>query len=538
MPLAILWAIYGSRMPAAYIGTFKRGLAAAAQAVVNRNIVVSYTNIYLLATASLLITGCRLDSQFLSAGTSHLTNWLTFTAAHGIPEYATPTYLAVDFGALLAAYHFGPPDVTPLILNALDMLWNHTALNYFPGRGGTISGPHSRDYGFLDGIAADYFFTREEYFVPLAQQVDYGLRADQTSAFLIKFNDDHPALRYDPPQGSVELALEAIKYGTSATAIEGRAVMSRAWLDDSVYSIGYRYTYNYITGTYALGSASSPQSGAQSLDVRLELAGCRTASSIVVDRLDSPYGDTLVADVLGKLKATTQRPGVVTVQDRGTVIGLWNVTASADESQAVSLGTNLLVPLDVDELWVDAVKIDPAAPVTVSSNIGGKVMIRKGGVCTAVKVLHATGCDWVSSTGVQVMYLPDQGGTNQTSSRFVIYHTKKLTTTVSTYIPAPQCNGRAMQAFVVRRCDAVGGVAGLGKIMDGASIAKNVFNTTVKQWEVDVTVGGMRAEIGWGLSLLGGRVLWNRVNGVNYNQRVMDQTIWVGRYDENGTLIS
>ncbi|KAJ3052659.1 hypothetical protein HK097_005897 [Rhizophlyctis rosea] len=534
LPLMLLWATYGQQMPAKYAEKFKPALMAAVQAVVNRNVTVSYTNIYLLSTASLLIAGHRLDPKFLSSGLKRINNFVNFAQNFGISEYTSPEYMAVDLGALYGAYHFGPPDATSSVIQALDLLWDHSALNFFPSRG-SISGPHARDYEFQLGVARDVFFHRQAFFQ--TAQFNYGVGNDQSFAFYIKFNDDHPATRFDPLEITVSRAFETKDHGVSAWGIEGRAVMSRAWLDQSVYSIGYRYTYNYVSGGYALGTSSTPESAAQELNVRLELTGCRSVLSVIVERYDRPYGDILIPGADDKLKPTTQRPGVVTVQDRGTAVGLWNMSASAEQDGAKVLATDVLIPLDLDELWIDNVAINLDAPVSVASKIGGTVRFRKGLVCGAVKVLHATGCDSLSTTGVQVAYKPDEGGANPLSSRLVIYHTQTLPKSKNAYIPSPACDARAMLAISVKRCNAVGGISGIGKIMDAAKINRNVFTSAAKQWEVDITVNGMRAEIGWGLALKGGRILWRRANGRNYTEKVADQAVWVGKYYENGSLV-
>jgi hypothetical protein len=137
---------------------------AAADELVRLDVNVFYTNITLLDTLNLTLAGQILGDAHLAArARRRLDEWIAFTARSGaVPEYNSPTYAAVDLGALAELAERAADEPTRIKAQLMEeRLWLHTATHYHHPTA-QLAGPHSRAYhndvtGGLCGIKHTLF---------------------------------------------------------------------------------------------------------------------------------------------------------------------------------------------------------------------------------------------------------------------------------------------------------------------------------------------------------------------------------------------
>ena len=112
------------------------------------NVSVAYTNIALLDAFNTVLAGQVLgDEHLLARGRARLDQWIAFTNRSGaVPEYNSPTYLAVDLVALAGlAERAADPAVAIKARLMEEQLWLHLATHYHHPSA-QLAGPHSRAY--------------------------------------------------------------------------------------------------------------------------------------------------------------------------------------------------------------------------------------------------------------------------------------------------------------------------------------------------------------------------------------------------------
>ncbi|MFT4174851.1 MAG: hypothetical protein QM639_19940, partial [Rhodocyclaceae bacterium] len=147
---AVLWLRYGERLTPAQRAPLEAMLRLARTGITRHPVAISYTNIYLMKAWNLIALGEGLaDAPLAVQGRQMLRDWLAYTARHGITEYLSPTYNAVDLENLALIRNLsGDADTRALADAALDLVWRDVALHWY-APAGRLGGTHSRDYNRL-----------------------------------------------------------------------------------------------------------------------------------------------------------------------------------------------------------------------------------------------------------------------------------------------------------------------------------------------------------------------------------------------------
>lgn len=143
-----LYIDYGNRLTPALQTEILEAVRMAAYELESLNVHVAYTNITLLDTLNTVLAGQVLgDDQLLARARGRLDEWIAFTNRSGaIPEYNSPTYLAVDLAALAGLAERATDPVVALKARLMEeRLWLHLATHYHHPTA-QLAGPHSRAY--------------------------------------------------------------------------------------------------------------------------------------------------------------------------------------------------------------------------------------------------------------------------------------------------------------------------------------------------------------------------------------------------------
>lgn len=147
---ALLWLLYRERLTPAQRAPLEEMLRLARTGITQHVVPVSYTNIFLMKAWNLIALGEGLeDAALATEGRRMLRDWLDYTARHGITEYLSPTYYAVDLECLALIHNLTRDDETrALAQRGLDAVWSDLALHWH-APAGRLGGVHSRDYNRL-----------------------------------------------------------------------------------------------------------------------------------------------------------------------------------------------------------------------------------------------------------------------------------------------------------------------------------------------------------------------------------------------------
>ena len=145
LPLSI---DYGGRLSPDLQAEILMAVRIATYELESLNVSVAYTNIALLDAFNTVLAGQVLgDEHLLARGRARLDQWIAFTNRSGaVPEYNSPTYLAVDLVALAGlAERAADPAVAIKARLMEERLWLHLATHYHHPSA-QLAGPHSRAY--------------------------------------------------------------------------------------------------------------------------------------------------------------------------------------------------------------------------------------------------------------------------------------------------------------------------------------------------------------------------------------------------------
>jgi hypothetical protein len=464
-------------------------LEAGFDAIERHGVCPSYTNICLIQLAENLALGQALGRTLdpslrrfgqarIRAGERRLDEWLRFTRAYGIHEFDSPTYTEVALEALLAAFAAAPDVVTRQdVRAALDYFWSDVAANTFAGRG-SLTGPHSRSYDFIAGQG--------------------GLTV---SMYLEGLRDELPSQAPDGSKILLWLNLADGGYQPAAGALCWSALPRRVIL--STYGPNAAATgqerYAFVTGEFAVGSASADY-GPQDQLISAELASSpRTpAISVVPDYLDAP-GTQVRAGDFTKIAHLPMSPS--SAQKDGAVLTLLRVSAADPHYQKpgggalplVSLATNVIAPVALDELYIDGMAATPGEPRSLP--LRPTLTLRVAHAAIAIGVVDIGGLECpdddghiVSLTQPTLIWKPlaPASTARDSSARLAIYH---ASTVPSDTAPLARCFARVALLLMGSTCTTASCASDLGRRVQGAvATAQRRFDRHTGDWDILVRV--------------------------------------------------
>ena len=417
-----------------------RHASAAIAAIDRHQVPVSYTNIYLMKLANLLLLGQATgNTAAVTEGKANLDTWLAFTQANGVSEYDSPTYSYTQLQAINDAYINSPDEATRAKIKlGLDYMWTDLSANFFPGRG-YLSGPRSRSYDFVwqKGTLLHEYYV--EGLTTLPAGIDYlggiWLTASMPNA-------------YHPSQSILDLA-----------HIPVRVVEQRFGAAPGMDR------YNYITPDFAVGSASHYY-GPQDMELGVELASTKNLPVIwvVPDIFDSPFGTVRTQDKSGHVKPKHIKVAISAVQDKGTVLALLDLGPDSGNAVVDNVATDITIPMEADGVYFNGQKINAKGqPFEMAAHDNSIVYVREGKAAVALRLFGAGGAGgqqpsyWFKYDGTQTAPVGEaktfEGG------RLVVYHYRGEKTKLAhaairagVLIQAATCADDAAFAAFVKNC--------------------------------------------------------------------------------------
>ncbi|MCC6822340.1 MAG: hypothetical protein IT579_16540 [Verrucomicrobia subdivision 3 bacterium] len=484
-PVSALLLRHGDKLSAAFKQDAPPHVRAAITAIRRHNVPLKYSNIYLMKLANLLLLGQAIgDGEAVAEGKANFEMWLTFTRTNGVTEYDSPTYSPIQADCLALAHNLtSDPALKARLKAALDFYWADFAANYFPGRQ-TMTGPASRNYnqGFLFSDA------NIEYHYYLA-----GLRSKPPAdTFLSDSVRAWTAARMNGYRPSPEILALA--------DLPDRTVRSKFGAGPG------QDRYVWITPAFSLGSASAYH-GPQDRRICAEPASDKQLPliSFVVDALDAPFGLVRATDRGGHSKPHHLPHLLATVQEKGFLLALMDLSPAISDGEFTNLASNVLLPVKVDQLVLNGIPVDSTKPFDLAADADSVVGLREGKAAVAVRLFAADG-----AAGYAPTWKLEFDGNEQGAGRLAVYHYRGPARKLAE--KRPRC-GLVMLAA---RCETD---AALAAFLKRAAQIELTETTQAGVWQVKAKLEASELEAG--LDLEQKQIALRRVNGRAWRSEVL-----------------
>lgn len=443
---------YGDKLSPEFKQRLQPHIKASFAAMLRRNLKVSYTNIWLMRTVNMILMGEAVkDEAAASEGYRELDQWIDYTRQAGIHEFDSNTYYFVDLDALDLGYLYAArPEGRAKFKAVLDYFWSDIAANYFAPNG-VISGPMSRNYGFLTSQGGLDVYMYVE-----------GLR---------ETNDLHT-----PDFEKTHLVETAGEQGYHigekivALANEPNRIVRSRWDAAPDHD-----RYACFTPDFAIGSASGDYNAQDKL-ITVEFAGVMTpVMTVVPDIFDSPYGTVKSADGSGHMKPTHIKYRPLCVQEKGSVLALLDLDTAKTPATA-SLATNILLPMEADRALLNGKPVALKEAFEIPVPPDSVIALRSGRSGVAIRVFHVDPC---AGAEPQIVLKLDPEGIKNHTARLAIYHYRGESRVIS-----DKHIGVGLM-ILAQRCESD---EALAKLASDAAAAQVNDQRAGNEWKVEVKV--------------------------------------------------
>lgn len=484
-PVSVMLLRHGAKLSESFKQAAPPHVRAAIAAIRRHTVPVKYSNIYLMKLANLLLLGQAMgDGAAIAEGKANFETWLAFTRTNGVPEYDSPTYSPIQADCLALAHNLTSDVALKARLKAaLDFYWADFAANYFAGRQ-TMTGPASRNYnqGFLFSDA------NIEYRYYLA-----GLRSkppadtflsDSVRAWTVARMND-----YRPTRDILALA-----------DLPERGVRSKFGAGPG------QDRYVWITPDFSLGSASAYH-GPQDRRICAELASEKKLPliSFVVDALDAPFGLVRSTDRGGHSKPHHLPHLLATVQEKGFLLALMDLSPAIHYGEFTNLASNILLPVRADQLVLDGKIVDATKPFQIAADAKAVVGVREGKAAVAVRLFAADG-----AAGQTPAWKLEFDGNEPGAGRLAVHHYRGA---------AQKLAGSSVRCGLIMlaaRCETA---AEFTAFLRRAAQIELAETSQAGVWRVNAKSGAVELEAG--LDLNQKEIALRRVNGRNWQPEVL-----------------
>lgn len=358
---AILWLRHRDTMPPAARALLQPLLDHGATGLTKHRVPESYTNIALMNAGNLLLLGEALGRPDVTAeGAARLDRIVLHLAEAGVHEYVSPTYYGVDLDDVLLIEVLTSNERARTQARALrEFFWSDIALNWFEPAG-KLGGARSRDYDYLRGLGS----------------LDHHL---QTNGWIKPANNR--------PSGSIFLAYEPTPLAPAIRRLSEKLprLVTQSWGLDRAQTRAH-----YVCADVSLSSAGAAYGGRMDLPLTIDLPGPREGvrGYFIPDGRHDPYGKIKIQESQAHAKTLHLQPFWTAAQRRVDALGLTVYRAKDVPEGTTTLESHFVLPLDVDEIWVDGQPVRLARGLGVSHSLkpSAALVVRKGTALVGVRV--------------------------------------------------------------------------------------------------------------------------------------------------------
>ncbi len=357
---ALLWLQERDRISAPAQQQLKVLLDFAVQGCLRHKVDPSYSNIAIMNAGDLILLGEVLGKpEAANEGYARLDRVYHYTQTAGIHEFDSPTYTGVDLDGLdmieaLCQRDSGRSQARAL----LDLFWTDIALNWFPPAQ-KLAGANSRTYDFPHGLGdLDRQLCLNGWLpTPPPGELDvvFSLQAG-----------------WHPPQNLHQLSDRFPR------------LVRASWGND-----WWQSRTHYLLPDITLSCTASSYGGRMDMPLTVDLPGDRksTRCYFVADGRDDPYGQKRIPAGAHQ-KAFHLNPFWTAAQRNGDVLGLVVYRGPDLPTNATTLVSDFVMPMDVDSFWIGDRQISLVKDQTFHEPVspGQVVGFRKNNAVLGIRV--------------------------------------------------------------------------------------------------------------------------------------------------------
>jgi hypothetical protein len=265
--------------------------------------------------------------------------------------------------------------------------------------------------------------------------------------------------------------------------------------------------YVWLTPDFTIGSASAYY-GPQDKRICAELASEKMLPvlSFVVDALDAPFGLVRSTDRGGHSKPHHLPHLLATVQEKGFLLALIDLSPAIQNGEFTNLASNVLLPVRADQLMLNGIPVDLAPPYELAAGAGAVVGVLEGKAAVVARLFAADGC-----AGQAPSWKLEFDGNEQGAGRLTVYHYRG---------PARKLAGPSVRCgllLLAARCQTEQEFTALLKRAAQVELAETTQNSV---WQVKASWGAVELEAG--LDLNWKQIALRRVNGRTWQSEVLN----------------
>lgn len=395
----LVWRLHRDWLPDAARASLRAMLDRAVDGCLRHRVRPSYTNIAVLNAANLITLGEMLGRDDAAIeGALRLEGLAADIWQFGLHEYCSPTYLSVDVQGLAVIERFAEREPVRRLARALlELVWTDIAVNFLPAAE-RLAGPHSRSYDYLRGLGGLQQDLRWEGWsdVPPSKSTEV-LHVAQG--------------RWSPPEGLLDLAKRQFP-----------RLVRQSWGPRPEQS-----RTHWLLADVTLGCAGALY-GSHDCPLTFDLPGRPGAvrGFFIPDGREDPYGRRKFGTGAAKhQKALHLEPFWAGAQREADAVGLV-VYRDADLAapETTNLQSHLVMPRDIDGLWIGRTRIPPIGAKTTSPSrfrvdVGEAVVIRKGSAAVGLRIVWSRAQD---GQVAEAALVADEEGMAVAAMRLTIEH--------------------------------------------------------------------------------------------------------------------
>lgn len=368
---ALLWLRQRGFIPVTARQRLEKLLEYSSQGCLRHQVQPSYSNIAIMNAGDLILLGEALEKPAVAAaGYARLDRFFRYTQTAGIHEFDSPTYTGVDLDGLGLIETFCRRETGREQARALlKLFWQDIALNWFPPAQ-KLAGAQSRTYDYLHGLGdLDRHFVLNNWLPgPLPPNID--------NLFPMLGN-------WGPPQTISELANQFPR------------LVQQSWGTNR-----WQSRTHFLLPDITLSSAVVAYGGRMDMPLTADLPGDRKSVRcyFIADGRDDPYGQKKIPAGAHQ-KTFHLDPFWAAAQRRADALGLAIYRAKDIPTNATTLVSNFVMPMNVDSFWIGnrRVVFSTNEPARLPVQPGEAVLFRKGGAVLGLRVPWSRGLDGLAA---------------------------------------------------------------------------------------------------------------------------------------------
>lgn len=322
---------------------------------------VDYTNIVFMNAGNLIVLGELMNRpKMVEEGRARFEEALEYTCRHGIHEYDSPTYYAVDLINLALIVQYSHDQTVKQQAEALlRAFWTDIAANWHPAMQ-RLCGSQSRTYDFVAGLG--YLDTT---FIAVGWLATPAGRGPDILSYVA---------HWQPP-----------------AALKQMADTQFPRLVEQTWGPSYgQFKTHYLLPDVTLGTSGAAYVDLTDMPLTVDLPADRgqPRGYFIADGRHDPYGKVTFATGIHS-KALHLRAFWAGSQRKADAVGLVVYTDKSIIPEATVLESNFVLPRQADQWWIgdQRVTFDGKSPVSLPVACGQAVVMRRGTAAVGLKVL-------------------------------------------------------------------------------------------------------------------------------------------------------